>query len=252
MLEKIISPDNFKGSYIHATLFGILVSVLGLIIGYNLFKDDASLASIFFILIAAVPFFRQIMIEEEREEKVSHSIPQMLQRNAYAFKYFFFFYLGIFATYFIGALVLPSKIASALFGNQFGIFSSVLGKFAQSDFFFSILTNNIKLVVLALILSLVYGAGALMILTWNASVLGVFLAEQGINLWKYLPHASLEFLAFFAAAIAGGILSAAIENREPGTPNFRWILEDVAVLTVFAVITIVIAAVVEVFVFPIF
>ena len=51
VLERIISPDNYKGSYLKATLFGIIITAIGLTIGYNLFPDDAALAAIFFILI---------------------------------------------------------------------------------------------------------------------------------------------------------------------------------------------------------
>jgi uncharacterized membrane protein SpoIIM required for sporulation len=252
VLEKLISPDHYRNSYFKSTLFGILITVIGLTLGYNLFPNDASLASIFFILIAAVPFFRTLMVQEERAEKTSHNLRQMLSRNKYAFEYFFFFYAGIFITYFVGALVLPDQMHSALFGNQFGVFSSVLGGFASQNHFYAILFNNLKIVILALILSLIYGAGALMILTWNASVLGVFLAAQGANLWKFLPHASLEFLGFFAASIAGGILSAGIENHDINSKNFKHVFQDAAVLTIGGLIVILIAAYVEVYIFPIF
>ena len=252
VLEKIISPDNYKGSYLKATLFGIIITAIGLTIGYNLFPDDAALAAIFFILIAAVPFFRTLMVQEERAEKTSHNLKEMIVRNKYALEYFFFFYAGIFLTYFVGALILPETIQSALFGNQFGVFKSVLGSFANQEHFYMILFNNLKIVILALILSLIYGAGALMILTWNASVLGVFLAQQGLQLWKYLPHAGLEFLGFFAASIAGGILSAGIEKHEVGTKNFKHVYEDALFLAIAAVLIIILAAIVEVYVFPIF
>ena len=36
VLERIISPDNYKGSYLKATLFGIIITAIGLTIGYNL------------------------------------------------------------------------------------------------------------------------------------------------------------------------------------------------------------------------
>jgi uncharacterized membrane protein SpoIIM required for sporulation len=252
VLEKLISPDHYRGSYFKSTLFGVLISVIGLTLGYNLFPDDASLASIFFILIAAVPFFRTLMVQEERAEKTSHNIRQMLSRNKYALEYFFFFYAGIFLTYFVGALVLPDQMHNALFGNQFGVFSSVLGSFASQNHFYAILFNNLKIVILALILSLIYGAGALMILTWNASVLGVFLASQGASMWKFLPHASLEFLGFFAASIAGGILSAAIENHETQSSEFRHVLQDAMILAAGGMVIILIAAYVEVYIFPIF
>jgi len=252
VLEKLISPDHYRNSYFKSTLFGALISVIGLILGYNLFPQDASLASIFFILIAAVPFFRTLMVQEERAEKTSHNIREMIVRNKYAMEYFFFFYAGIFATYFVGALFLPDQMHNALFGNQFGVFSSVLGGFASQNHFYAILFNNLKIVILALILSLIYGAGALMILTWNASVLGVFLAAQGANLWKFLPHASLEFLGFFAASIAGGILSAGIENHEVGSNNFKHVMQDAAILTIGGMIAILIGAYVEVYIFPIF
>lgn len=98
----------------------------------------------------------------------------------------------------------------------------------QSNFwnkFSTIFTNNIKVALLFFLLSALEMFGALFLLTWNSSLLGVWLSEiakqtsqQTNNVFAILaasitsllgifPHVIFEFSGFFLAAIAGGILA---------------------------------------------
>jgi uncharacterized membrane protein SpoIIM required for sporulation len=88
---------------------------------------------------------------------------------------------------------------------------------------------------LSFVFSLIFGAGAIYIIAWNATILGVLIAKiaetpaaygsitvvQGngfanlmaalpFTLLRILPHGIFEFGGYFLGAIAGGILSVAI------------------------------------------
>ena len=61
-----------------------------------------------------------------------------------------------------------------------------------------------------------------------------------------MPHASIEFVAFFMVAIAGSIISEAIEKKDYRGNRFRNILRDAGLLVVLSTVLIVVAAIVEI------
>ena len=129
-----------------------------------------------------------------------------------------------------------------------------------------IFLNNSRVLLICLVLSLVYGFGALFVLTWNASVGGVFIGNlikqkmvsptttgaffhfqaTSAGLLSYLPHGLLEMGAYFIAALAGGIISRAIVHHDYRSSSFRVIVLDASYLLLISVVVLLIAAIVEV------
>lgn len=119
------------------------------------------------------------------------------------------------------------NVATFLSGNAIAsIHSSFLDRFSI------IFTNNIKVAVLFFLLSVFEMFGALFLLTWNSSLLGVWLSEiakqvasqtnsiltiitaSATSILGILPHTIFEFSGFFLAAIAGGIFSIGFKLYE--------------------------------------
>ena len=73
--------------------------------------------------------------------------------------------------------------------------------------------NNIYVMIFTLIFSLIFGAGAIFVLAWNASVIsaaiGIFtqyrLIEIPLGLLRYMIHGLPEITAYFITALAGGM-----------------------------------------------
>ena len=91
-------------------------------------------------------------------------------------------------------------------------------------------------------------------LGWNASVIGLFIAmeitsksfDAGIvRAVSYLPHGIPEILAYFVAAIAGGIISAAISKKAFRSHEIRIVFIDTLLLMMLAVLTLLIGAFIE-------
>jgi len=111
-------------------------------------------------------------------------------------------------------------------------------------------------------MSFFFGTGALFILSWNASVIGVFvsnLAKEFSAKYSYslaqghldallsiAVHGIPEIGAYFIAGIAGGILSFGMIR---GRHDFR-IAKDAAALYMLSALILVFAAVLEVWVTP--
>ncbi|MGC9079364.1 MAG: stage II sporulation protein M [Nanopusillaceae archaeon] len=132
-----------------------------------------------------------------------------------------------------------------------------------NNLFSYIILNNLVVLVLFFLFSIIYGAGAIYLLLWNASIIGVFLGieasgiESSNLLFKYiiyplyklfllLPHGILEFLAYFLAALSGSILSIAFIKGLPRKVLER-VISDALALFILSVFMLFVAAFIEVY-----
>jgi hypothetical protein len=148
-------------------------------------------------------------------------------------------------------LLLPSEIAEKSFQTQINEIKAIRGYFWFGGEFQTILINNIGVLFLSFIFSLIYGSGAIFILAWNASILATaasMLAKSlggayklPIALLSYMPHGSLEIVAYFLAAIAGGIASYNLTRSK----EIKVLLEDCLFLLALGMVFLLLGAIVE-------
>jgi hypothetical protein len=148
-------------------------------------------------------------------------------------------------------LILPSEIAEKSFQTQINEIKAIRGYFWFGGTFQTILINNIGVLFLSFIFSLIYGSGAIFILAWNASILATaasMLAKSlggayklPIALLSYMPHGSLEIVAYFLAAIAGGIASYHLTRSK----EIKVLLEDCLFLLALGMVFLLLGAIVE-------
>ncbi len=123
-----------------------------------------------------------------------------------------------------------------------------------------IFSNNIYVLIFTLVFSLIFGAGAIFVLAWNASVIaaaiGIFtnsnFSELPLGLGRYLLHGLPEIAAYFIVALAGGLISVAVIKHEIGTEKFWEVLQDSLNLIICAVAVLFVAALMEVYLTPLF
>ena len=246
VLERIISVKKAETNPYYAGFFGIIITLIAILVGYRVFEINAGMATLAFIVIGSLPFLRKLISIEESKEATANTFKQAFSRNRKIIEIFFYFFLGVSAVYFSLSMIFPN-LGELLFTEQHKVFSGSINYSLENSDLLPILKNNFSIIILALVLSLLYGAGAIFIISWNASVLGTFLAYKGIpKMFTYLPHASIEFVAFFMAAIAGSIISEAIEKEDYRGTRFRNILRDAGLLVVLSAVMIVVAAIVEI------
>lgn len=131
-----------------------------------------------------------------------------------------------------------------------------------------IFLNNFWVMFFIYLTSFTFGAGSLFIISWNASIVGVFIGNGikqttnnilGVPLFNYviefpkiflplLVHGIFEFTGFFSSAIAGGILSVAVIRHSLKSKEFITVLKDSLQIMLFAVIMILVGAVLEIYV----
>ena len=282
VLESIIKPITAVKRPWEMLFFGLLVSSIGLFLAYWIFRDKADLVMIFLTTFACIPIMFHAIRHEEKEDVVLESEVSMLKRHSRVIMFYVFLFLGITLGFVIWYVVLPTEMSQTLFRQQITtiaqINAPVTGKISgmatTTSLFNRIFFNNIKVLIFCILFAFVYGAGAIFILTWNASVVSAaignliklgmakYMSLGGVakmaavtqtvsySFSRYLLHGLPEMLAYMVAGLAGGIISAAVINKDFKTDNFQKIILDASSLLMIAIGILFLAAVVESYLTP--
>jgi uncharacterized membrane protein SpoIIM required for sporulation len=133
-----------------------------------------------------------------------------------------------------------------------------------------ILVNNLKVLTFCILFSFLYGAGAVFILTWNASVIAAAIGHlvresiskvsdnlvsayfQAIPLSfaRYMTHGIFEMMAYFFGGIAGGLISAAVIRHRMKSNEFVDFMTDSVNLIIVACLLLIIGGLIEISVSP--
>ncbi|MEM4247896.1 MAG: hypothetical protein QXH80_01395, partial [Candidatus Nanoarchaeia archaeon] len=142
-----------------------------------IFPKNASAVMIVLVVAAFLPLMLNLMKTEElRDEEPK----PFVGKHWPALKLFIFMFLGMVLSYTLWYAFLPAETASNLFGMQIETIASrnvELGAVAGLGTFLQILMNNLKVLVVGIVLAFMWGAGAIFILDWNATILGTLLGD---------------------------------------------------------------------------
>jgi hypothetical protein len=160
-----------------------------------------------------------------------------------------------------------SYLRSSLTGEISAIDSSTQAGFGKV--FSLILKNNIGVAFRALLLSLFYGAGALFLIAWNASILATVISAEifssivisgyglgllspfiGLfnalfNLIGYIPHGLPEILTYFLISFAGAMIARDLNKGIFSTEYKFRVLLDFLLMVGLALLLLVLGALIE-------
>lgn len=282
MLEFLINPKRAERRPWEMLILGFFYAVVAILLSTFLFYKSAALegySSIFIIMftvILSLPFFYYLIKLEEKKDGLILEEEGLMKEHGKALKALVFLFLGYVLAFSLAFLIMPTAFTSITFKAQLETYCSVnpgdlqnchsMISGAATHLTFkeglgrvsSILINNFFVLLTTLVFSLLFGAGAIFILAWNASVIataiGLFSKGSLINLpgsfLRYLIHGIPEIAAYFVAALAGGIISIAIIRHGFKTKSFWHVLKDSMNLVIIALIILILAAFVEVFLTP--
>ncbi len=282
VLESLITPFNAEQKPGRLFYLGFLFCSIGILLSLWIFKSQASLIMVFLTTMAALPLvYNTVQMEEEKDlEGMEES--WLLREHTKALKAFIFMFLGATVAFAFWYVITSSQTSSILFETQTETINAINGKATENvplsvsmSFFSKIFFNNIKVLIFCILFSFVYGAGAIFILMWNASIIGAaignfirieltnvaqliglekaahYLSVISFGLLRYSIHGIPEILAYFVGALAGGIISIAVIKHDFGTKKFEQVLLDSADLILLSIGILVAAAFLEVFITPI-
>ena len=71
------------------------------------------------------------------------------------------------------------------------------------------------------------------------------------SFFRYMIHGIFEIASYFVGALAAGIISVAIVNHELNSKKFKYVFFDALYLIAIAIIVLIVAALIEVYITPI-
>jgi len=153
----------------------------------------------------------------------------------------------------------PSEVSNCVQQYTTSQSSPLTGSVTKESRLFLIFSNNLYVLVFTLLFSLVFGAGVIFVLAWNASVIaaavGIFAQSKleaiPLGLARYMIHGIPEIGAYFVVALAGGLVSIAVVKHETGTQKFWEVLQDSLNLIIASIVILFLAALMEVYLTPV-
>jgi uncharacterized membrane protein SpoIIM required for sporulation len=279
VIESLINPAKAEGRPWEMFFLGLLYASIAVFLSLWIFKDYSSLVMVFLTVFASIPVVYSLIAMEEEKDVRATSEKSLLKEHSKALAVLIFLFLGYVVAFSMWFVLLPQETVQNMFNVQLetirSINAGVVGFSVGSDFVMQIFSNNIKVMIFCIMFAFLFGAGAIFILTWNASVIaaavGSFVRNNvsnytqyaglgkltgyfhvgTIGLMKYMVHGIPEILAYFAAGLAGGIISVAVIKHEFGSDRFKKIVFDSLDLLVIAIVVLFLAALMEVFITPI-
>ena len=254
VLESLVSVREALENPLWVFIVGGFVSTTSLLVSFLLFSSSIGLMSTVLNTIALTPFMVSLLRFESaltEKSKVSDFVT-VFQRHKIILKIYVALFAGMIFSYSIIYTILPEKYVEKLFEDQIEQIKLIRGQFLGGTFL-RILLNNLGVLTVCYLFSFLYGAGAVFILSWNASVLAtaIGLSAKALGGFKalplavmiYLPHGSLELIGYFMGGIAGGILSSALKKGRLYT--FSRILKDSLIFFAWGASFIILGAIVE-------
>ena len=282
MLEAIINPKSSSKGPWKMFFVGLVYASLSLLLVHWFFSKDFVLSEysgmivVTFCVMFTLPFMYFLIKQEEDEDETVEGIWSVWKIHSDAIYAFMWLFLGFIVAFAFWYLILQN---STLFNAQLQTYCLInspgnvddcvarytfsekvlpTGAITKTDRLLSIVENNVYVMIFTLIFSLIFGAGAIFVLAWNASVIstaiGVFSKNEisGIPLGvaRYMIHGFPEIAAYFITALAGGIFGVGFIRNGIKSQRFIRVIENTVILLFIAILILVIAAVIEVYITP--
>ncbi len=282
MLESIINPKSSEKGPWKMFFIGLLYASLSLILVHWFFSNDPDLSAssgmmvVLFCIMFTLPYMYFIIKREEKEDEQIEGFWRVWKAHKDALYSFMWLFLGFIVAFSFWHIVLhdanllnfqlqtycrinnPSNVDTCV--SQYSSKNVIgTGSSIKEMRLLYIIENNIYVMIFTIIFSLIFGAGAIFILIWNASVIaaaiGIFskfnIAEIPLGVMRYMIHGVPEIGAYFVAALAGGIFGTGFMRHGFKSRKFLRVFENTIILLFIAILLIMIGALIEVYITPV-
>jgi uncharacterized membrane protein SpoIIM required for sporulation len=285
MLEMLVNPVKAQRRPWEMFFVGAFYATVSLLLVKWIFSGDPVLSKytgilvVTFCVMFTIPFvYYTFKLEEEKDLQIT-GFKRLLKEHNKAITAFMFLFFGFIVAFSFWYIVFPSgnqsfraQIETYCMINKPAHFDECVSEYGiehvskttafltAKEKIVNIFANNIYVLIFTLVFSLIFGAGAIFILAWNASVIssaiGIFaksnLAQLPLGLARYMIHGIPEIGAYFVGALAGGIISVAVIRRDLKGEGTWKILQDSLLMIIIAIVILIVAALMEVYLTPLF
>ena len=281
MFETLIKAKEAEKKPWKMFFVGLIYASLSLLLVHIFFPNDSlsnGMTVVAFCVMFSLPFMYYMIKREETEDENIEGVLSVWKTHGDAIYAFMWLFLGFVIAFAFWNVILqnsslldfqietyckinsPGDVENCVsLYSVTGKTTGITGSPTYQMRFLSILENNIYVMLFTLIFSLIFGAGAIFVLIWNASVIaaaiGVFtkyqLTDIPLGLARYMIHGFPEVAAYFITALAGGIFGVGVIRHGIRDKKFIRILENSLILLFIAIMVLIIAAAMEVYLTPI-
>ena len=279
VLESLLNPLKAERKPWEMFFVGFIYTSIAILLSLWIFREQSSLVMVFFTVMACLPIvYNTMKLEESKDLTIKKERALLIEHNK-AIIFLMFLFLGMTLSFVAWYVFLPTENMNLVFSIQTHTIQTINsqvsgGAYQQFSTFTMILLNNIRVLAFVILFAFIYGAGAIFILAWNASVIGTAIGNfirlnlsqyaavvglgktanyfnvVSIGILKYMLHGVPEILGYFYGGLAGGIISVAIINKHYKDEKFSHILFDVSELLVISLLFLLLGAFVETYVTP--
>jgi hypothetical protein len=263
VLESIFLPAFVERNKKYSFFLGIVYAFIAQVAAYVLFPENFIIVAVAFTSLLLLPLINKLLESQKNIEasEQSLSVRKFYRNHKDIFQVYFFIFMGIFFSFIIFSLFTPLPTLNHLFANQEIIIKSIYRDDIQFADFYFILSNNIKVLVVAYLAAYFLGTGAVFIISWNASVWGTIFGAIANNAavigqnhpliyffllsLVFIPHLVVEASAYLLAGISGGIVSKAVSSEKATSLRFERVIKKSMIILWISLFLIFLGAVIE-------
>ncbi len=270
VLEHIFPEDWLERKGRYAFILGVVYSAIGILLAKILFPGDPALVGVAFTSLLLLPELYKIFSIEERQERIEQKVTMsaLWRDDRDIIRIYLYLFVGILLVYSVATILMPQMQTNTLFREQLEIRfgqgfagNATLQDFFSPQLFFDLLQNNFLVLIACFIMALLTGDGAILLITWNASVwgaifgitaknAGMFSGKSSIFLFAGIMiivfcHMIIEALSYFLAAISGSVISKDVLLEEFASDRFFEVFGFNLYLLLFGLIALLAGALVE-------
>jgi len=273
MFKLLFSPKRAERHPFEMMLIAIFYSSISIILSLWIFPEQASIVMVFFTVLSCIYVIQGAFKMEESKNKRRVGEEKLLKQHLKVLVFILFLFIGFVISFSFWTFILPAEKTAVIFSMQnsavqnvraaiTGVSASIVsGHAVSTNGFIPILLNNLKVLFVSLVFAFFFGAGAIFILAWNASVMGYVIGNLAKNTLgimgmpiafaKYFVHGIPEMFAYLTVALAGGIIYIAVWRGDFFNPERnKRMITDVIVLILISIFLLIVAALLEVYVSP--
>lgn len=295
VLRFLNSIPKFFASFLNAGGKSIYYAIIGTMISFIfallLFPENPGIFAVFFATLFIAPFvinetnLNALLVGRTRrvekngvtlvnfrvKDNDNFSLEDFYEENKRLLSIYFFFFIGIMLVVTSLIAFIPVDYSAKLFNNQ-GWTESLLPSreigfegVNKWPIFKDILINNLSVIIVCFLVSLVFPLGAALLIVWNAMYWAVSFTQYSLFyssvygtglIYILLPlflsvglHTLIEAIAYFFATMSGNLLATGIKKEPINGDRFFYIFKYCVTLLIFALIFLLIGTIAEVFVF---
>lgn len=245
MLESLVNFKEINERPYMMAVWAFIICCIAILISsqvpLSVPGTNSGFIVVLFVIIPSAYFITVFIKKEEEMEETAlekHLYGSFWARHEKDILVLLFYFFGLTLAFSVWSFFLPQTFFEAqitkineIQGMASGMTGQATGAAAGPAAFSRILVNNLQVMFFSFIFSFIFGAGAIFIIAWNASVLGVYIGQLSKYVWhipivylSFLPHGIPEIAGYLFAGLAGGLMSAAIIRK-----NTNEVLKVVAV-----------------------